>query len=929
MAGFANWKNGWMRLWSRLWLWPRVGLGAKMTVIVIIGTIALVSLFAYMGIDALNRTIQASLQAHVVVAQTAARHIDYVLATIEHDLAQAADVSGLSDPARRARALELIYPRLNFFGRQLLVVDRNSQVVAAYPAVDSDITVADSASVQAVLAGQPFAISRQAHTIHAGARSVLAVAAIEDASGTIAGALVLSVDLANPHIGTFNSPSGLSGSGYMDLVDVGGVILASTEAERVGQASDHNTTLAKMIQARQSFVSRCHKCHTDVAPDPHPEVVAFAALTRAPWGVTVRQDEDEVLAQARELQWRIFALGALALVGALVLVYLTTHSVITPVQALTAATERIAAGDLDTPMEPGGRDEIGALARSFDSMRSQLRESITEIQAWNRELDTRVQERTAALAAAQRETQESRDYLQTIIDSLSDDLLVIDRNFRVTRVNEIVQRRHGGASVIGSYCHDLEHADGPCHSNHECPVPTVVETGKPVRVVHLHCQRGERRFVQVTASPLRDREGQVSAVVELLRDVTEEKILEETILRRNRELSVVNAIARVVGQSLKLDECLERALNEVQRITQMDVGSIFLVEGEGRVLQLRACYGISPAAAEATGRFALGDTACGGVLEIGEPSVVQNMPRSTRATYGALQREGLASLVHVPLIAKGKPLGTLCLGTREARTFDADQVALLSVIGNQIAVAVENAQLYEELRRREQWRGELLRHVISAQEEERKRIARELHDETSQTLTALLYALDSTPTLPLVEKMRRLTVSAIDGVHKVIFTLRPTMLDQLGLVAALRWYAESRFGDNGMRLEVSELGAAQRLPALVETALFRTVQEAINNVARHAGARHLRIVFNFKAEQVEIRVEDDGIGFDASQVAASPDPRRGLGLMSMQERMNTIGGEFFLTSAPGQGTTILLRVPMAGGNHGSDGKSPWDSSAGG
>ncbi|MCI0477679.1 MAG: sensor histidine kinase, partial [Anaerolineales bacterium] len=214
-------------------------------------------------------------------------------------------------------------------------------------------------------------------------------------------------------------------------------------------------------------------------------------------------------------------------------------------------------------------------------------------------------------------------------------------------------------------------------------------------------------------------------------------------------------------------------------------------------------------------------------------------------------------------------------------------------------------------------RVELLRRVLSAQEDERKRIARELHDETSQTLTALLYALDTaapaaeTPeSLRFLEKTRQLTQSASDGVHKIMFALRPRMLDQLGLVAAVRLYAKSRLDELGIQVEITERGRQRRLNSSVETELFRTLQEAINNIARHADARKVQLTFDFQEDALEISVEDDGIGFDVEQVPASADGRRGLGLVSMEERVSIVGGEFSLHSTAGQGTTVRIRVPL-------------------
>ncbi len=781
---------------SRLSIYPRLGLQAKMAGIVIVGVFSLIALFAYIGTTALDQETQRSLQERVVLAQTTARHIDYTLASIEQSLKLAAQQEGINDPSRCMDALRLIYPRLEFFGSQLFIADRSSLVIAAYPPLASDL-VLNSRAIQNVFLGQSFAVSRASNEM------TIAIVPLHDAAANVSSVLVLSIDLTSPNLHAFTDAVNLGSTGYMDLVDSDGLILASTQPQRVGQLGDHNAVLAKMIQNGQPTVSRCHVCHTtsDMA-ETSPQMLAFAPLRQVPWGVTVRQDEEEILMPARDLQGRITAAGTLALMGALFLVYLTTRSVIVPVQALTAATQRVAAGDLETPIADYGKDEIGMLARSFETMRARLKSSIDEIQLWNRTLDTRVQERTAELVLAQQDAQRSRDDL----------------------------------------------------------------------------------------------------------------------VRRNRELVAINTVAGIVGRSLVLNECLQSALIEVRSLTQMDVGAIYLLQGEERELKLRLAYGMSDENAEAIGRMALTDTACGGVLQIGEPVIARNISAGSRPTPNLLEREKLDVLVHVPLIAKGTAVGTLCLGVHEPREFAESDIAFLSAIGSQIAIAVENARLYEELGRKEQLRGELLHRIIQVQEDERKRIARELHDELSQTLTAMLFALDGIPAksqTPQHHQMRQMAVSAIDNVHKVIFDLRPTMLDQLGLVAALRWYTETRLGSNGTQIHMTESGEVRRLPPTLETALFRTVQEAINNVARHAGARHLKIDFDFQPKRIEIRVEDDGIGFDLRHIQVLPNSSSGLGLLSMQERMSAVDGEFFINTALHQGTEIILRAPISGGKNGT------------
>jgi len=399
--------------------------------------------------------------------------------------------------------------------------------------------------------------------------------------------------------------------------------------------------------------------------------------------------------------------------------------------------------------------------------------------------------------------------------------------------------------------------------------------------------------------------------------ITQERELREMLVRRNHELSALNAVATVVTRPFHLNELLTTALDKVLQVTGVDVGSVYLLSEETGGLELQAHLGASEETALAMNRLHLDDSGCGGVIERGEPIVIPDINLYRASARRTLNRAGLSSLVHVPLVSRGVPLGTLCVATKTPRDFAPDEVSLIMAIGNQIAVGVENARLYEELARREQLRGELLEKVITAQEEERKRIARELHDDTSQALSALMYSLEAAEatcnapeTKPSLTAMRQRVTQILEGVHKLIFDLRPSMLDHLGLFVALRWYAETHLESAGIRLRLEERGTLRRLPAQVETALFRVVQEALNNIAKHAGARNVRMTFDCRDGVVGIDVQDDGLGFDLAEVARSTDQRRGLGLVGMQERIGLLGGQISVTSTPGEGTHISMRVPV-------------------
>jgi signal transduction histidine kinase len=225
--------------------------------------------------------------------------------------------------------------------------------------------------------------------------------------------------------------------------------------------------------------------------------------------------------------------------------------------------------------------------------------------------------------------------------------------------------------------------------------------------------------------------------------------------------------------------------------------------------------------------------------------------------------------------------------------------------------------LYAELREHDEARGRLLRKVISAQEEERKRIARELHDETCQMISAVGMSLDTILSAPAPDEVRARVADArglanrtLAGVHQLILDLRPSVLDDLGLVPAIRWLAARHLEPLGVsvRCELEELD--RRIPVEVETALFRVVQEALTNVARHARAESVLIQLSREGETLEIEIEDDGIGFEPQAVATAQPGGRGLGLLGLRERVELLGGRVHIDSSPGQGTHVMIHAPL-------------------
>ncbi len=229
-------------------------------------------------------------------------------------------------------------------------------------------------------------------------------------------------------------------------------------------------------------------------------------------------------------------------------------------------------------------------------------------------------------------------------------------------------------------------------------------------------------------------------------------------------------------------------------------------------------------------------------------------------------------------------------------------------------------RLNAELQARVEERGELLRRILTAQEEERKRLARELHDELGQGLSSMALSLelaqrkadrDPKGAVEHLDQIREMIAEASDEMYDLILGLRPSALDDLGLVTALQAQAKRTLEPAGITFELETSGLSQRLPSAMETVLFRIFQEALTNIQRHAGARHVRLRLDRDDGCLEAEIRDDGIGFHPGTSPRSPWKGRGLGVMGMRERAAQCGGDLEIDSRPGEGTRIHVRLPLS------------------
>jgi signal transduction histidine kinase len=387
----------------------------------------------------------------------------------------------------------------------------------------------------------------------------------------------------------------------------------------------------------------------------------------------------------------------------------------------------------------------------------------------------------------------------------------------------------------------------------------------------------------------------------------EKRLRQEAVSR----LRTVNVIGAIVTKSLELEQILNDALDKILEVMQVKMGFIFLVERGTQDLVLTVHRGLPPEFADEIHRLRMGESLSGWVAQTGQPRIVDNLLAERQLTTSLASKAGMRSFVALPLISRDRVLGVMDLADAQFKRFSTPDVELLLSVGTEIGVAIENAYLYESMRHYAQ-------QITRAQEDERARIARELHDDTIQSLIVLSRQLETlaradTGTPPTrirrLDELRRITDDIIQSIRRFSRDLRPSTLDDLGLLPTLEGLAASMTEKDGISTRLWVTGEKRRLSPEAELALFRIAQEALNNVKKHAEATQVVITVEFTDDAVEMTVRDNGKGFPQTARTDELAALGHLGLIGMHERARLLGGTLLMQSQVGLGTKVVVTVP--------------------
>ncbi|MDH3390994.1 MAG: PAS domain S-box protein, partial [Desulfobulbaceae bacterium] len=402
----------------------------------------------------------------------------------------------------------------------------------------------------------------------------------------------------------------------------------------------------------------------------------------------------------------------------------------------------------------------------------------------------------------------------------------------------------------------------------------------------------------------------------IIKDITRRKQAEEIIRQRNRELSILNSIAVVLNFTMDLDSILKVTLERLRKNLSLNKGGIFLFEDADNTPIMRAGFGLPEATQKKPAQIEFKDAMLNEYLvqKKTELEPETSFP-SFQVRYTAGGKPSLWLTCYL-ITSKRKTVGFLGFETSQSKMLSIQELHLLGSLGNLLGNAIENAKLMKTIGQNRHELRRLTEKLFQSQEEERRRIARELHDEAGQSLTAVKLGLDrleqkvqaENPALKKdLKDIRNMLVRTSSEIRRLSYKLHPTLLIDLGLEPALELYFKEISEHSNLDIHFNMIGFDKRMDRDLETALYRFSQESLTNTLKHSGAETFTCKIIRSYPNLIFTAEDDGTGFDGK---IENQDKRSLGLIGMRERTLLLGGTFQLKGRPGEGVRIRIEIPL-------------------
>ena len=547
------------------------------------------------------------------------------------------------------------------------------------------------------------------------------------------------------------------------------------------------------------------------------------------------------------------------------------------------------------------------------------------------------------------------EHIAAILDRLNEAVIQVDRKGRITGWSRGAQQIYG-YSPVEATGQEITILLLPDSAAKPAALLRQAVRGRKLSQVEITnvCKDGRLIDVSVMASPLYDPDGERVGVAFVIRDISERKSrecqlkksneeLRQRLEERNRELARTNAELRqeiqerrraylsekrarrnaeilrtaslALSSTLDLATAAQTLLEYGDRLVHFDGANISLIE-HSYSMEIIAVKYRKPLEEIQNFAHTFVDTSeydyLGKVLEA-RKSVWITDTRDHPGWRHYAGQPAVLSWLGVPLMSMERVIGIFALEKGEAGYFNYEQVRLIEGLAAQVSVTIQNAWLFDQVRAGRQRLQALSRKLVEIQETERKYVARELHDETSQALTSLMVGLrmlekDAENPGNIhsgVAELQLMLQSVVENLHRLAMDLRPASLDHLGLVAALRQYIDAMSDKHGLTIRFEVANINTRLPPDLATAVYRIVQEALTNIVRHARATQVDVILEQREGQIVAVIEDNGVGFDPRQAMRG----ERLGLFGMRERAEMFGGKLIVESVAEIGTTIVVEVP--------------------